>query len=168
MSRTRSGSDSTSAPGESVGPIGDAHGLDHHEGIPLAGTPYLLTQAGHRRFVASRPRQGPDEAERVRSRQRFERERGHVGLALQLGEGPLGEGRVDEVLLARGDHQEERPGVQSTADEGQQPDGHLVRPVQVFEDQRDRMPFRDVPQEQADSLEEHQVVSRRGRAAVPR
>ena len=102
-------------------------------------------------------------------RQRCERERGHVGLALQLGEGPLEHRRVDQILLARGDHQQERPGVESAADEGQQPEAHLVRPVEVFEDQRRvGLPCRHVLQEQAHALEEHQVVGDGRRVAVLR
>jgi hypothetical protein len=135
--------------------------------VPLAGAPYLLTEVGRSRFVASGAGQRPHEAEGVRPRQGFERERGHVRLSLQLGEHPLDDRRVDQILLARRDHQEERRGVESAGDEGQQADAHLVRPVEVFEDQCGRVSSEDVPEQHADPLEKHQVVRGRGRVAVP-
>jgi hypothetical protein len=121
-----------------------AHRLDRHEGIALAGAPYPLAQASQGGVVTSRARKSPNEDDGVSPRQRFEGEGGHVDFSFQLGERPLDDGRVEQILRARRDHQEERPGVQSAADESEQPNAHLVRPVEVFEDQRGRLPFRDV------------------------
>ena len=61
----------------------------------------------------------------------------------------------------------EPPRLEAAADERQQPDAHLVRPVEVFEDQDRRLPVRHVPEEQAHPLEELQVVGRRRRLAIP-
>ena len=69
---------------------GRAHRLDHDEGIPPAGAPYLLAQVSHRRLVASGARESPDEVDRVLPRERAEGERVDVGLALPARRGSAG------------------------------------------------------------------------------
>jgi hypothetical protein len=57
-----------------------------------------------------------------------------VGLALQLGEGALKHRRVGQVLLARGGDRHQSPASKAAPDEREQPEAHLVGPVEVLED----------------------------------
>jgi hypothetical protein len=64
-----------------------------------------------------------------------------VGLALQLGERPAEHGSIGQLLRARRHEQEHAPSLEAAANEGQQPEAHLVRPVDVLKDHHRWLPL---------------------------
>jgi hypothetical protein len=91
-----------------------------------------------------------------------------VGLALQLDEGALKHRRVGQVLLARGGDHHQSPGSKAAPDEREQPEAHLVGPMEVLEDNDRGLSLGRLLQEPAHALEEHQIVRRGRRVAVGR
>ena len=73
-------------------------------------------------------------------------------------ERPAGAGRVDELLFARGRDDEEPPGVEAAADEREEPDAHVVGPVEVLQEEDDRLPLGEAREEGPDGLEKGPVV----------
>ena len=145
---------------------GHPHRFDHDEGTPTAGTPHLLTQASHRPFFAARPRESLDEVDGVVPGQWSERQGGHVGLALQLVERSPEHRGVEQILHSHRHHQKKPARLEAAGGEGQQPDAHLVSPVEVFENQDRRLPLRHVSEEQGHPLEELPVIGGRRQLTV--
>ena len=71
---------------------------------------------------------------------------------------------IGELFLARGDDQERRPRRNAAAHEGQQPEAHLVGPVQVLQHEHQRLAGGDLLDELGHALEQRQGAVARAAA----
>jgi hypothetical protein len=95
-------------------------------------------------LIGADPGKRAHQGERLVTRQGAERDRRDSPLSLELLE-RLAESRgVHELPLARRDEDRERPALEAPRDEGEEPRAHLVGPVQVLEDDHERMACREV------------------------
>src|SRR5207249_2725650 len=100
--------------------------------------PRQLTEPRHRGLAAARPRERPHQCDRVRLGQRTERELHEELFTSKLVDGVAKRGRIGQLLLAGGDDNEHRPGLDPPAEEGKQAQAHLISPVDVLQDQKCR------------------------------
>ena len=81
-----------------------------------------------------------------------------VGLRAQLLERAVSGRGLGQLLLPGGHHQQQPPRRDPARHEGQQPQRHLVCPVQVFQHQQDRLPRRQPFHKLGHALEEPELV----------
>ena len=73
---------------------------------------------------------------------------------------------IDQLVLPGRRHHHRRPGRDATRQEAQQPDAHLIGPVQVLEDQEQRPRPAEARQELSHALEDFEIVGRPGIGAA--
>ena len=111
-------------------PAQGAQRLDDHEGVSAAGRPDLLLEARDGGELHQHARQG----RRVLTGEGAERQPAQVASA-QLVQRVPQEGGLQEILVPHGGDGEQAPSLQAPACEGQEPEAHLIGPVEVLEDQ---------------------------------
>ena len=139
-------------PARSVLVEGATH-LDNDERVAAAGRPALGGEPRQgRRFKAS-SRELADERVSLGLGERPQPQLLAAAAGDEIVQRPPGAGRVDELLFARGRDDEESPGVEAAADEREEPDAHVVGPVEVLQEEDDRLPLGEAREEGSDGFE---------------
>ena len=135
-----------------------ARRLDRDEGVPLAGGPDLLRQVRHRLRVAPGAGERLGEAPGVGTRQREQGQAPRVRQRAELLERATRGRGIGQLIIPGGHAQQEPPRRDPARDEGEQPQGHLVRPVEILQDDEDRLARGQAFQELGHALEEPELV----------
>ena len=127
-------------PARSVLVEGATH-LDNDERVAAAGRPALGGEPRQGRRVKASSRELADERVSLGLGERPQPQLLAAAAGDEVVERPPGAGRVDELLFARGRDDQEPPGVEAAADEREEPDAHVVGPVEVLQEEDDRLPL---------------------------
>ncbi len=140
------------------------HRLHDHERIALAQGPQLLAERAEPSFLAARPGQRPDQHQRVTPRERGQREAAQDARQLELVQKSREPRNGGEVLFPRRHAEQHRRVACPPRQEAEQADRHLVGPVQVFEQDHDRLSRGQPADQPGDALEQpdHVLARRRG------
>jgi hypothetical protein len=83
-----------------------------------------------------------------------------MGFAFQAVERAPQHRRVRHLVVSRGGDHEHGPGLNAASEEAEEPEAHLVGPVEVLQHQQHGRPGREVAHELGDALEDPQVIGR--------
>ena len=116
------------------------HHLDHHERVAVTDAPRILGEV--RDQLGGKPggREGLHEGGGIGARERRHRQSHQLAGLVELVQGLSKETDVGHLLLADRGHQQERELVQPAPEEGQEPDAHLVGPVDVLQHHEQWLP----------------------------
>ena len=143
-----------------------AHRLQHHERVALAGAPDFLAESLEGGLLGSRPHQRPDESHRLGLGEGAQGRREEPWLAPELGNRSSQDGHVHDLLHAEGADDEHRPVDHAPAEEHEEPKRHLVRPVQILQNDHERRGRGQMLHGPGHRLEEADVVLGRGRLSL--
>jgi hypothetical protein len=133
------------------------HGLDHDERIPSARLPHLLGQLrpGGRRARSS---EEPDQRQRLVASEPRQHQTGEPPV-LQLVERAAKDRAVGHLLLANADRDQDWRLVEAATEEREEPEAHLVRPVDVLEHEDERLLEGEMPKQSNKSFEQAQGIA---------
>jgi hypothetical protein len=137
--------------------------LHDHERIALACPPDLFAYALDRRLRRTAPQECPDQLHGLRLGERREAQPEQTLLAVQLRERLPERPRLGQILFAGASDEEHRTLADPAADEGKEPDAHLVRPVQIVEDEQEALACGETVHDGEHRLEEAGRVPRGAR-----
>jgi hypothetical protein len=120
--------------------LNGADGFHSDEGISLAYSPDLLSEVRKRVRVAADARKRPGEQYGVGPGERGERQCQSVRLAADLHQRATRRGGVGELLFPRGRKKQQAPSMSASRDIRQEPQAHVVGPMDVFEYQDQQLP----------------------------
>jgi len=142
--------------------------LDDHERVALARPPDLSTHTLDRRLGRASPQECADQFHGVDLRKRRETEPDQTSVALHLVERLAERSRFDQLLLAHASDEENGTLADAAANEREEPKTHLVRPVQIVQDEEEAPAGRALVHDGEHRLEEAERVARgaRGRTQL--
>ena len=101
-----------------------------------------------------------DQRQRLVLRERRQPQLDETLVAGEIVERAAQDRRAGQVLLAGRAHHEDRPRPKAAPEEGQEAETHLVAPVEILEDQQQRLGQDEMPDELRHALEELAIVDR--------
>src|SRR3989441_3627711 len=137
-----------------------------HERVAFADAPDPFPDSLNQRFFASGSDQGAYQRHRLGQGQGTQRRGEEPRLPAELGHRATKKGRVQHLFDTNGAEDQHGPVGYATAEENHEPEGHLVRPMKVLENNQQSAWRRQVLYRPRDRFEEPHVVFGRGWLAL--
>jgi hypothetical protein len=140
--------------------VQDPERLERQQGMSLARRPHRFGQPHGITCPVAIVHKRTHERERVRPGERAKPERRELAPLDELVEGPAEARGPIQLLVARAGDQKERPRLQPASEEGEEANAHVVRPVEILDDDEGAVPGREASDEPGKRLEERERLRR--------
>jgi len=138
-----------------------AHRFDHHERVAFTRRPHELPEGRPRGLIGRGAGKLLHQDERVLAGKPGEGDRDGA-ITREILEEPPERRRLGRIVVPSRDHEQDGPPPEPAAEKREQPDAHVVGPVQILEDDQHGLARGEALEQAAHGLEEVPVVRRPG------